>query len=104
MTQEQVEAGELKGEPARRIGRLPKEQQAGEAQKAISAANTPCQRRHNPAAEQDGTPAVNAVNTSETQAPKRTVHDDRRCLPQPSGDLALRSMDLHQFLDRLCLI
>ncbi|MEU4878322.1 ParB/RepB/Spo0J family partition protein [Streptomyces sp. NPDC021608] len=62
--QEQVEAGELKVEPARRIGRLPKAQQAGEAQKVIAAAKTPRQRRHNPAAEQDSASAVNGVNTS----------------------------------------
>lgn len=41
--QEQVKASELKVEPARRIGRLPKGQPAGEAQKAIAAAKTPRQ-------------------------------------------------------------
>ncbi|MEH0557334.1 ParB/RepB/Spo0J family partition protein [Streptomyces sp. B21-101] len=66
--QEQVEAGELKVEPARRIGRLPKGQQAGEAQKAIAAAKTPRQRRSSPSAEQDGTSAVNGVNTSTSTA------------------------------------
>jgi ParB family chromosome partitioning protein len=43
--QEKVEAGELKVEPARRIGRLPKDQQRAEAQKAISSVKAPRQRR-----------------------------------------------------------
>ncbi|MFG2284041.1 ParB/RepB/Spo0J family partition protein [Streptomyces asoensis] len=62
--QEQVEAGELKVEPARRIGRLPKEEQAGAAQKAIAAAKTPRQRRSSPSADQTEAPTVNGVNTS----------------------------------------
>ncbi|MFJ9026498.1 ParB/RepB/Spo0J family partition protein [Streptomyces sp. NPDC102259] len=62
--QEQVEAGELKVEPARRIGRLPKEEQAGEAQKAIAAAKTPRQRRHSKSAEQHDASTLNGVNTS----------------------------------------
>ncbi|WP_331724766.1 ParB/RepB/Spo0J family partition protein [Streptomyces canus] len=91
--QEQVETGELKVEPARRIGRLPKAQQASEAKKAIEAAKAPRQRRK-PAVEQaseasavnavntlkGGAPAsssasstVNAVNTPETQAPENAA-------------------------------
>ncbi|MPY36832.1 ParB/RepB/Spo0J family partition protein [Streptomyces adustus] len=63
--QEKVEAGELKVEPARRIGRLPKDQQAEAAETAINAVKPPRQRRPKP--EGGGTPAetVNAVNTSE---------------------------------------
>jgi ParB family chromosome partitioning protein len=63
--QEQVETGELKVEPARRIGRLPKERQAGEAKKAIAAARTPRQRRKPAADEANSTPTVNGVNTPE---------------------------------------
>ncbi|MCX4564626.1 ParB/RepB/Spo0J family partition protein [Streptomyces phaeochromogenes] len=65
--QEQVESGELKVEPARRIGRLPKKQQAGEAQKAIAAAKTPRQRRRQPVVDEasDAT-TVNGVNTPES--------------------------------------
>jgi ParB family chromosome partitioning protein len=68
--QKQVETGELKVEPARRIGRLPKEQQAAEAQKAVAAAKTPRQRRR-PSVEGPGdAPAVNGVNTpAETSEP-----------------------------------
>ncbi|MEU1853732.1 ParB/RepB/Spo0J family partition protein [Streptomyces sp. NPDC019990] len=63
--QEQVESGELKVEPARRIGRLPKEEQALEARKAIAAAKAPRQRRK-PAVEEASSPsAVNGVNTPE---------------------------------------
>ncbi|MEV7082437.1 ParB/RepB/Spo0J family partition protein [Streptomyces sp. NPDC093516] len=63
--QEQVETGELKVEPARRIGRLPKEQQAGAARKAITAAKTPRQRRKPTVEETGDASTVNGVNTLE---------------------------------------
>jgi ParB family chromosome partitioning protein len=66
--QEKVETGELKVEPARRIGRLPKEQQAAEAQKTINAVKPPRQRRGKPAETGSDTVAVNAVNTLEDSA------------------------------------
>jgi ParB family chromosome partitioning protein len=66
--QEKVETGELKVEPARRIGRLPKEQQAAEAQKTINAVKPPRQRRGKPAETGSNTPTVNAVNTLEDSA------------------------------------
>ncbi|WP_232791240.1 hypothetical protein [Streptomyces kanasensis] len=59
--QKEVESGNLKVEPARRIGRLPKEKQAEEAQKAIVAAKTPRQRSSRSEAGEGQT--VNAVNT-----------------------------------------
>ena len=59
----------MKVEPARRIGRLPKAQQAGEAKKVIEAAKAPRQRRK-PAVEHTGEAStVNAVHTSEGGAP-----------------------------------
>ncbi|MEV5149364.1 ParB/RepB/Spo0J family partition protein [Streptomyces sp. NPDC052727] len=65
--QEKVETGELKVEPARRIGRLPKEQQAGEAEKAINAVKPPRQRRKLSEERSVGS-AVNGVNTLEGAA------------------------------------
>ncbi|CAL9673541.1 Nucleoid occlusion protein (plasmid) [Streptomyces sp. enrichment culture] len=65
--QEKVETGELKVEPARRIGRLPKEQQAEEAEKAINAVKPPRQRRKL-SEERSADPTVNAVNTPESSA------------------------------------
>lgn len=59
--QQKVETGELKVEPARRIGRLPKDEQAAEAKKVIEAPKTPRQRERAPAANESAT--VNAVNT-----------------------------------------
>lgn len=59
---QKVETGELKVEPARRIGRLPKDKQAAEAKKAIDAPKTPRQRERATAAPTPS-PAVNAVNT-----------------------------------------
>jgi ParB family chromosome partitioning protein len=66
--QEKVEAGELKVEPARRIGRLPKDQQRAEAQKAINAVKTPRQRRRKPTDEDSAIPSVNDVNTPDDSA------------------------------------
>ena len=74
--QEKVETGELKVEPARRIGRLPKEQQASAAEQTINAVNPPRQRsprrdlgngQEPPAPDPAPAPAhqtANAVNTS----------------------------------------
>ncbi|MFI6881129.1 ParB/RepB/Spo0J family partition protein [Streptomyces sp. NPDC050400] len=62
--QEKVESGELKVEPARRIGRLPKEQQAAEAQEAINAVKPPRQRSPGKQrAQAELEPTVNGVNT-----------------------------------------
>lgn len=62
--QEKVEAGELKVEPARRIGRLPKDEQASAAEETINAVNTPRQRSPRRSLGEDETGStVNAVNT-----------------------------------------
>ncbi|MFI2764341.1 ParB/RepB/Spo0J family partition protein [Streptomyces echinatus] len=66
--QEKVEAGELKVEPARRIGRLPKPKQKAEAEKAINAVKTPRQRRRQPEDEDSATSSVNGVNTPDGSA------------------------------------
>ncbi|MDJ0386136.1 ParB/RepB/Spo0J family partition protein [Streptomyces sp. G-G2] len=58
--QEKVETGELKVEPARRIGRLPQESQAAAADESINAVNPPRQRTRPTPAPVNG---VNAVNT-----------------------------------------
>ncbi|MGQ4466322.1 ParB/RepB/Spo0J family partition protein [Streptomyces violaceoruber] len=72
--QEAVEAGELKVEPARRIGRLPKEQQAPAAQEAMSAAKTPRQRApRRQLGEGRGEPTVNAVNGLVASGPEQAV-------------------------------
>ncbi|MFF4330908.1 ParB/RepB/Spo0J family partition protein [Streptomyces sp. NPDC048387] len=67
--QDKVETGELKVEPARRIGRLPQEQQAAAATESINAVNPPRQRTR------PAPPTVNAVNTppppTSTTAPSR---------------------------------
>ncbi|MFE3582397.1 ParB/RepB/Spo0J family partition protein [Streptomyces vinaceus] len=62
--QEKVDTGELKVEPARRIGRLPQEEQAEAAEDTLHAPNPPRQRSHTPP------PTVNAVNAP-TPAPAR---------------------------------
>ncbi|GHE56276.1 hypothetical protein GCM10018785_26960 [Streptomyces longispororuber] len=63
--QEKVETGELKVEPARRIGRLPEHQQEAEAEKAINDVKPPRQRRRKaPQEEPTAAATVNAVNTT----------------------------------------
>ncbi|HWU10544.1 MAG TPA: ParB/RepB/Spo0J family partition protein [Streptomyces sp.] len=63
--QEKVEAGELKVEPARRIGRLPKEEQAAAAAETVNAVNAPRQRSpRRVLAQRENGDTVNAVNTS----------------------------------------
>ncbi|MFK0120803.1 ParB/RepB/Spo0J family partition protein [Streptomyces sp. NPDC090994] len=65
--QKAVETGKLKVEPARRIGRLPKDKQAPAAQKAMAAAKTPRQRSpRRQLGEGSPAPTVNGVNTPET--------------------------------------
>ncbi|MCX5199808.1 ParB/RepB/Spo0J family partition protein [Streptomyces sp. NBC_00249] len=61
--QEKVETGELKVEPARRIGRLPQEDQASAAAETINAVNPPRQRTR------PAPPPVNGVNAVNTQPP-----------------------------------
>ncbi|MGW1769959.1 ParB/RepB/Spo0J family partition protein [Streptomyces sp. NPDC002073] len=57
--QEQVESGELKVEPARRIGRLPQEAQEAAVEETVKAVNPPRQRTSPTTA---GVNGVNAVN------------------------------------------
>ncbi|MGW6708905.1 ParB/RepB/Spo0J family partition protein [Streptomyces sp. NPDC054956] len=78
--QDKVETGELKVEPARRIGRLPQEDQATAAQEAVNAVNPPRQRTR-PAAATAPAPAVadaqqdsgtdTTAGTSQGPAPRR---------------------------------
>ncbi|MGV9942450.1 ParB/RepB/Spo0J family partition protein [Streptomyces sp. NPDC003401] len=67
--QKKVERGELKVEPARRIGRMPKDKQAAAAKETVNAVNTPRQGSPRRALrEGQATPTVNAVNTPESAA------------------------------------
>ncbi|MFI5987224.1 ParB/RepB/Spo0J family partition protein [Streptomyces sp. NPDC051555] len=63
--QDKVDTGELKVEPARRIGRLPQESQAAAAEESINAVNPPRQRTRPTPAPVNG---VNAVNTTSPPA------------------------------------
>ncbi|MCX0241864.1 ParB/RepB/Spo0J family partition protein [Streptomyces drozdowiczii] len=63
--QNAVETGELKVEPARRIGRLPQEQQAPAAQEVLAVSKTPRQRAPRRQLGDGGeAPTVNGVNGS----------------------------------------
>ncbi|WP_030592917.1 ParB/RepB/Spo0J family partition protein [Streptomyces anulatus] len=66
--QQKVESGELRVEPARRIGRMPKTEQAAEARKVIEAPKTPRQRGQRSQVGSGAT--VNAVNTQEHATPE----------------------------------
>ncbi|AZM94122.1 MULTISPECIES: ParB/RepB/Spo0J family partition protein [Streptomyces] len=74
--QEKVETGELKVEPARRIGRLPQEEQSVAAAEAVNAAAPPRQRsRPTPAPATPPAPAAPAARiTISTQSPE-TIAD-----------------------------
>ncbi|MFE2876844.1 ParB/RepB/Spo0J family partition protein [Streptomyces roseus] len=61
--QEKVDTGELKVEPARRIGRLPQEQQEEAAEDTLHSPNPPRQRTHTPP------PTVNGVNAPAAPTP-----------------------------------
>ncbi|WP_399554257.1 ParB/RepB/Spo0J family partition protein (plasmid) [Streptomyces anulatus] len=65
--QQKVESGELKVEPARRIGRMPKAEQAAEATKVIETPRTPRQRGQRTPVGTSGS-TVNAVNTQASPA------------------------------------
>ncbi|MET8755065.1 ParB/RepB/Spo0J family partition protein [Streptomyces sp. NPDC004667] len=71
--QEKVETGELKVEPARRIGRLPQEEQAAAADESLSAVNPPRQRtRPAPATNPPRTPSA-SPSPSPAPAPRITI-------------------------------
>ncbi|MFJ8150563.1 ParB/RepB/Spo0J family partition protein [Streptomyces sp. NPDC096048] len=78
--QNAVETGELKVEPARRIGRLPKEQQAPAAQEAMAVSKAPRQRTPRRQLGDGGEgPTVNGVNRSDVSGsdpavPQQTVN------------------------------
>ncbi|MEU9109798.1 ParB/RepB/Spo0J family partition protein [Streptomyces xanthophaeus] len=80
--QDKVESGELKVEPARRIGRLPQEEQEAAAEATVNAVNPPRQRTRTvngvnavnapapaPADRAEGTEAVNGVNAVNASTP-----------------------------------
>ncbi|ATZ29843.1 ParB/RepB/Spo0J family partition protein [Streptomyces lavendulae] len=82
--QEKVETGELKVEPARRIGRLPQEEQAAAADESLSAVNPPRQRtRPAPA-------TANPQPQPQPQPPAPTASPSPSPSPSPSAAPAPR--------------
>ncbi|MFD7973688.1 ParB/RepB/Spo0J family partition protein [Streptomyces clavifer] len=76
--QDKVRAGELKVEPARRIGRLPRDQQASAAAETVNAVNTPRQRAPRQRAhpwDSDDVPRVMLEEFSESDGAASTVND-----------------------------
>ncbi|MET9608643.1 ParB/RepB/Spo0J family partition protein [Streptomyces sp. NPDC006512] len=71
--QEKVETGELKVEPARRIGRLPQEDQAAAADETINAVNPPRQRTRPVPPTVNGVNAVNAPKPAPAPAPSPRI-------------------------------
>ncbi|MFJ3913231.1 ParB/RepB/Spo0J family partition protein [Streptomyces vinaceus] len=83
--QEKVDTGELKVEPARRIGRLPQEEQEEAAEDTLHAPNPPRQRSHTPP------PTVNAVNApTPTPAPARPSVNGVNAVNAPAPSAAPR--------------
>ncbi|MFI8106728.1 ParB/RepB/Spo0J family partition protein [Streptomyces sp. NPDC086023] len=83
--QEKVETGELKVEPARRIGRLPQEEQAAAAAETVNAVNPPRQRTRPTAPTPPASPTTLTLPTP-TPTPEAIVEALTTTLP-PS-DLA----------------
>ncbi|GGQ86978.1 hypothetical protein GCM10010250_67560 [Streptomyces althioticus] len=94
--QEKVESGELKVEPARRTGWMPKEQQAEAAELAINAVKPPRQRgpkgEEAPAAEPSSTLARLGAGTGPVRAAvylvgrcHEGVEHELQLLPAPVG-------------------
>ncbi|MFE5537475.1 ParB/RepB/Spo0J family partition protein [Streptomyces sp. NPDC056492] len=83
--QEKVDTGELKVEPARRIGRLPQEQQEEAAEDTLHSPNPPRQRTHTPP------PTVNAVNApARAPAPTRPTVNGVNAVNAPAPAAAPR--------------
>ncbi|MFF5448488.1 ParB/RepB/Spo0J family partition protein [Streptomyces sp. NPDC012888] len=102
--QEKVESGELKVEPARRIGRLPQEQQAAAADEtlngvnAVNASAPPRQRTR------QAPPTVNAVNAVNAPAPAaapRTGTAPRITIPTDSAEMIADALTAHLTPDDL---
>ncbi|MER7760755.1 ParB/RepB/Spo0J family partition protein [Streptomyces sp. NPDC097619] len=68
--QEKVETGELKVEPARRIGRLPQDQQAAAAEESTAPTTPPRQRTQPPTATTPATTPPPAATTSSPTTPR----------------------------------
>ncbi|MFK0203487.1 ParB/RepB/Spo0J family partition protein [Streptomyces lavendulae] len=77
--QEKVETGELKVEPARRIGRLPQEEQAAAADESLSAVNPPRQRTR---------PAPATANPPQPQPQSQPPAPAPTASPSPSPSAA----------------
>jgi ParB family transcriptional regulator, chromosome partitioning protein len=76
--QEKVVSGELKVEPARRIGRMPKAEQAAAAAETINAVKTPRQRT--PAKQRRTAADPQTVNAVNTPAPHEDGAADARAI------------------------
>lgn len=103
--QKKVEGGELKVEPARKIGRMPKDQQADAAKEAINAVKTP--RPRSPRKPQpDPAPTVNAVNTpadgvGAAEAPPATVNGVNTPASASAADLVFSDVSSADIVDAL---
>ncbi|MFD8145232.1 ParB/RepB/Spo0J family partition protein [Streptomyces sp. NPDC059708] len=93
--QDKVETGELKVEPARRIGRLPQEEQEAAATQSINAVNPPRQRtRPTP-------PTVNAVNTPTPTPPTTPSPTPRITISAQSPETIADALTAHLTPDDL---
>lgn len=88
--QEKVETGELKVEPARRIGRLPQEVQEAAAEETINTVNPPRQRTPHPAKPVNGVNAVNAASSPQPPNP-----------PSPSPRITISTISPETIADAL---
>lgn len=96
--QEKVETGELKVEPARRIGRLPQEAQAAAADESIKAVNPPRQRtRPAPAA----SPTADTTGTSATATDGSAEAPAAAPAPAPAPRISISTQSPETIADAL---
>ncbi|WP_330335575.1 ParB/RepB/Spo0J family partition protein (plasmid) [Streptomyces sp. NBC_00536] len=96
--QEKVDTGELKVEPARRIGRLPQESQAAAAEETINAVNPPRQRTRPTPPTVNG---VNAVNATPPPAPPTAPPVPRITITTESPETIADALTAHLTPDDL---
>lgn len=105
--QDKVESGELKVEPARRIGRLPQEAQEAAAEETISTVNPPRQRTAPkpasaaPAAPAAPTPAAPTVNGVNAVNALSTINEARITISTLSPETIADALTAHLTPDDL---
>lgn len=103
--QEKVTSGELKVEPARRIGRMPKAEQAAAAAQTINAVKTPRQRTSGKPsrapADQDTVNAVNTPAAAEVATVEASASASKAPKGTPAAEFVVAGSSAQEVVDAL---